>query len=61
MKLKYDTSISTQFVINGTDTFPVIWRKVIFGFRQVILESSNYLVEGIVDSLMFLDSRIMNV
>ena len=58
MNFKYDVSISAQFVSKNIDTFTVIWRKLIVSFRKRLLESENSILSGIVQSLMFLDSRL---
>jgi len=58
MNFKYDVSISAQFVSKNIDTFTVIWRKLIVSFRKRLLESENSIISGIVQSLMFLDSRL---
>lgn len=61
MKLKQDISISAYCTTSNIDTLTVIWRKLIFSFRKRVLESNNTLISAIVNSLMFLDSRITRV
>ena len=51
MNFKYDVCMYIQ---HNVDSFKVIWRK----FRKRILESDNTIVFSIVNSLVFLDSRM---
>ena len=51
MNFKHDVCMYIQ---HNVDSFKVIWRK----FRKRILESDNTIVFSIVNSLVFLDSRM---
>ena len=60
MKLERDVSMSAKFVENNVDGIKAVWRKLIFGFRCCILNSSNDVITCIVNSLYFLSCCLNN-
>lgn len=58
--LEHKTSMSEAFIIRGLNPFSVIVRKLIVGFRQRLLNSTNILVRTVIDSMFFVNCQLVN-
>lgn len=51
-------SITQHMILRNIDSFDVLLWKDIFGFRERIVQSENFVIDCILNSLSFLDSSL---